>query len=175
MRNSRSFEIGLNRFEGFTVEVLRVQQSQQDGNSRIPARYFGKIYANDAIIKDFTLNGLNSKQIKLIIGKPLEVVNRTGATTNGDATLKKLQTAKIAMQAAGLDVSEINQKIAERESEIEEMNRQNEICNRIRREQNAEIKKQIKKLEKAARAMMQAGLDCTAISEQIDALKNAIL
>ena len=120
MTTFRSFSIGANLVNGFNVEIIRVQKSQQDGNSRIPARYFGTIYnADGSIFRDLGTSGLNSKQIKLLIGMELNPNPRTGErSADEDSLLNKLKSAKKAMQAAGLDCEDITNKIAELKSQI---------------------------------------------------------
>ena len=167
----RSFNIGEQIINGYTVTIERVisaHESDDNSRVRIAAKYFGTIITPDGEEIELGATGKTSPQIKRIIG--LAAIAKTG----GDKQLNSLKTAKKALEAAGLNTDEIEQKIAEREAEIEVLAAERQRISEAERESKKAIKQQIAKLEKAAKAMMAAGLDCEDITNKIAELNSQI-
>lgn len=154
---------------GYAINIERVVSAQQvDSNSRIAAKYFGTITDPDGNEISLGVNGKTSPQIKRIIGLT------TANSSTGDKQLNSLKRAFAALEAAGLDTAEVAEKIAAREAEIEIIAAERQRVSAAEAAAKKAVKKQLAKLQKAAKAMEAAGLDCTAIDEQIAELKNQI-
>lgn len=154
---------------GHSVNIERVVSAQQvDNNSRIAAKYFGTITDPNGNEINLGTNGKTSPQIKRIIGL-------TTATNNsGDKQLNSLKKALKALETAGLDTTEVSEKIAAREQELQQIATEQQAQNQARKDAQKAIKQQIAKLQKAAKAMIQAGLNIDSIAEQIESLKNQL-
>lgn len=169
MQTSRSFEIGTQLVNGYTISIERVISAQQlENNSRIAAKYFGTITDPNGTVISLGTNGKTSPQIKRIIGLT------TIANNSGDKQLISLKKALKALEWAGLDTTEVAEKIAAREQELQQIATEQQAQNQARKDAQKAIKQQIEKLKKAAKAMAQAGLNCDSITEQIESLKNQL-
>lgn len=165
MQSFRSFSIGMQVVNGYTVNIERVVSAQQTGvKSRIAAKYYGTITDLDGNEISLGVNGKTSPQIKQIIGLS------TATHNNGDKVLNSLKKAFNALQSAGLDTAEVSTKIAEREQELQEIAEREQVLNEARKQAKKAQKQQLAKLQKAKKALQAAGLDTTAVDEQIAAL-----
>lgn len=150
---------------GYIINVERVISAQQTGaNSRVAAKYFGTITDPDGNEFSLGVNGKTSPQIKQIIGLS------TVAHSNGDKVLNSLKKAFNALQGAGLDTDEVSAKIAEREQELQEIAEREQALNQARKQAQKAKKQQLAKLQKAKKALQAAGMDTTAVDEQIATL-----
>lgn len=176
MTTFRSFGIGLQEINGYTVNVIRVQKAQHVGESMYPARYFGDITSPDGSVRSMGDAGMTSPSIKRFIGLTLGPNPRHdgGSTSLSDKQLSSLKRAKKALEDAGLPTDEVDTKIADREAEIDALKAERERISEAEKQARKAIKQQIAKLEKAARAMMSAGLDCEDITNKIAELKSQI-
>lgn len=166
MTTFRSFSIGMNEINGYTVTVERVISAQQAAsNVRIAARYFGTITTPEGEIIELGISGKTSPQIKRIIGL---------TTSSGDKQLNSMKKALKALESAGLDTTEVAEKIAAREAELQAIADEQAELNQARKDAVKVIRKQIKKLENAKKAMELASLDCEDIANKIAELKNQI-
>jgi hypothetical protein len=185
MTQNRSFNTGSNIFGNYNVVIERVQSAQHIGESMYPARYFGRIEDLDGnIIKYLGEAGMTSPSIKKFIGKPLEANPRvsSGSISNRrDKKLLELNRAKMALEAVGMDIMEVDTLISLREAEIaaeqeaqrveQEAQREAKKAAKKQEKEAAAAKKELKKLQAAKKALEAIGMDTTDIDAKIALLQ----
>lgn len=159
----RTFEIGLNELNGYTINVIRFVGAYQNGeNSRIAAHYWGDITHPNGDITLMGDNGMTVTEIKKIVGGSVNHYNRGGESSE----IKKLEEVKSKLESLGLSTTEVDAKIQALKDERDALR-----CLAIEAEANrTQIKayeKEIKKLEKVKSQISVLGLSTLEIDEKI--------
>lgn len=115
MRNSRSFNDGVNEINGFVVNVIRFVGAQQvSATSRIAARHWGTITTPDGVVIDMGESGMTTPQIKKIVGGVTKHYNI------GSSELRSLNQLCEQLESLGMSTAELDAKIESEKARIEE-------------------------------------------------------
>lgn len=165
MRNSRSFNDGMNEVNGFVVNVIRFVGAQQvSATSRVAARHWGTITTPDGVVIDMGESGMTTPQIKKIIGGRAREYNR------GDSgELKKLNQLREQLESLGMSTAELDAKIEAEKERISAIVSRNAATTEIKR-----IEKEIKQLDKAKAQLESLGLSTTEVTWKIADLEAQI-
>jgi chromosome segregation ATPase len=165
----RTFEIGLNQVNGFSINVTRVTSAYYNSdNSRIAAHYFGDITTPDGDIIEMGDSGKTVEQIKRIVGLSSTMNYNRGS--NGSSKMAKLLKLKSQLEQLGIPTTEVDAQITEEQEQIDARNRE--------RNQNSarakEIKKQIKLLKQTIESMQQLGMFSTDLNQKLEILQEEL-
>lgn len=165
MRNSRSFNDGMNEVNGFVVNVIRFVGAQQvSATSRVAARHWGTITTPDGVVIDMGESGMTTPQIKKIVG------GRTREYNRGESgELKKLHQLREQLESLGMSTTELDAKIEAEKARIEEEKNRIDNSSEIKR-----FEKEIKKLDKAKAQLESLGLSTTEVTWKIADLEAQI-
>lgn len=172
----RTFQDGVNQYNGFKVTVVRFVSAYDSSESgRTAAKHWGTIETPDGEIIDMGVKGMTTPQIK----KKIEQLSGGGVRytareynrgeSGGNKELNQLMKLKEQLESIGMSTSELDAKIEAKQAEIEANRQRNDNAPRIK-----EIKKEMKKLEKIKESLESIGLDTTAIVEKIVALESEL-
>lgn len=167
----------INEVNGFKVELLRYTKACQDGTSRA-ARFWGTITDSAGEIFTIPEQGFTVEQIDKKIGVTAKKIYNTSGEGRANPILRKLRKMRTEHEEMGLDVAEIDSKIAEIEqadankAAVEKAIREAE---RAKKSENSakikELKKQLRKVEKVKRDNEEMGFDIISIETKMDEIK----
>lgn len=177
MASMRTFQDGVNQYNGFKVTVVRFVSAYDSSESgRTAAKHWGTIETPDGEIIDMGVKGMTTPQIKKKIeqlsGGGVRYTAREynrGGESGGNKELNQLMKLREQLESIGMSTDELDAKIEAKKAEIEANRQRNDNAPRIK-----EIKKEMKKLEKIKESLESIGLDTTAIVEKIVALESEL-
>lgn len=173
----RTFQDGVNQYNGFKVTVVRFVSAYDSSESgRTAAKHWGTIETPDGEIVDMGVKGMTTPQIK----KKIEQLSGGGVrysareyNRGGDGgsnkELNQLMKLKEQLESIGMSTDEIDAKIEAKQAEIEANRQRNDNAPRIK-----EIKKEMKKLEKIKESLESIGMSADEVCAKIVALESEL-
>lgn len=176
MASMRTFQDGVNQYNGFKVTVVRFVSAYDSSESgRTAAKYWGTIETPDGEIIDMGVKGMTTPQIK----KKIEQLSGGGVRytareynrgeSGGNKELNQLMKLKEQLESIGMSTSELDAKIEAKQAEIEANRQRNDNAPRIK-----EIKKEMKKLEKIKESLESIGMSADEVWAKIVALESEL-
>lgn len=166
MRNSRSFNDGMNEVNGFVVNVIRFVGAQQvSATSRVAARHWGTITTPDGVVIDMGESGMTTPQIKKLVGASTKHYNF--GEFGGE--IKKLEKLKSQLESMGMSTTELDAKIEAEKERISAIVSRNAATTEIKR-----IEKEIRQLDEAKAQLESLGLSTTEVVSKIADLEAQI-
>lgn len=170
MASMRTFQDGVNQYNGFKVTVVRFVSAYDSSESgRTAAKHWGTIETPDGEIIDMGVKGMTTPQIKKKIeqlsGGGVRYTAREynrGGESGGNKELNQLMKLREQLESIGMSTDELDAKIEAKKTEIEANRQRNDNAPRIK-----EIQKEIRKLSKIAEQLVSVGLDTSAIADKI--------
>ena len=177
MASMRTFQDGVNQYNGFKVTVVRFVSAYDSSESgRTAAKHWGTIETTDGEIIDMGVKGMTTPQIKKKIeqlsGGGVRYTAREynrGGESGGNKELNQMIKLREQLESIGMSSEELDAKIEAKKAEIEANRQRNDNAPRIK-----EIQKEMKKLEKIKESLESIGMDTTAIVEKIVALESEL-
>lgn len=176
MASMRTFQDGVNHYNGFKVTVVRFVGAYDSSESgRTAAKHWGTIETPDGEVIDMGIKGMTTPQIKRKIEQLSGGSVRYSAREynrgdgGGNKELNQLMKLKEQLESIGMSTSELDDKIEAKKAEIEANRQRTDNAPRIK-----EIKKEMKKLEKIKESLELIGMDTTAIVEKIVSLESEL-
>lgn len=169
MASMRTFQDGVNHYNGFKVTVVRFVGAYDSSESgRTAAHHWGTIETPDGEVIDMGIKGMTTTQIKKKIEKLSGGYVRYTAReynrgeSGGNKELNQLMKLKEQLESIGMSTDELDAKIEAKKAEIEANRQRNDNAPRIK-----EIQKEIRKLSKIAEQLVAVGMDTSAIADKI--------
>ena len=176
MASMRTFQDGVNHYNGFKVTVVRFVGAYDSSESgRTAAHHWGTIETPDGEVIDMGIKGMTTPQIKKKIeqlsggGVRYEAREYNRGESGGNKELNQLMKLRESLESIGMSTSELDAKIEAKKAEIEANRQRNDNAPRIK-----EIKKEMKKLEKIKESLESIGMSTTEIVEKIVSLESEL-
>lgn len=170
-KNQRTFADGINKMNGYVINVIRFVGAQQSTeSSRIAAHYWGTITKPDGTEISMGDNGMTVTDIKKIVS---EMTTRTYNRSGESSEIKRLEAIKSQLESFGLSTAEVDAQIEAKKSEIEAA-KAADALREVNKSRTKALNKDLKKLSEIRSSMESVGIDTTEICAKMNAIEEEI-
>lgn len=174
-KNQCKYPVGTTEKNGYEVEITRYTSAYQNAdNSRICAKYYGRITSENGDVVESPEHGWTVGDIDKIVGNTEKRIYNRGGSTGESQAIKKLRAAIATNEEFGLPTEQLESMLKEKIAELEASRVEKRRLSAEERERIKTIKARIRKLEKAIEVHKENGLDYVALENAIAELQAEI-